>query len=167
MVTVTTAIASISFAYGFLYLYQQGGMTKYFIHSLLRLADTDSAAVAMLALGFATASIIGATVLVTIFSYSIRSVRYYILRALREGMIGAVMAGFACYLTLQALSPYIMTDTFLKIAFLASSAATVGLAFGAAVLFLIGNREVQEVWQALHSKMLWKTRPTGGEDVPL
>lgn len=167
VVTVTTAVASISFAYGFLYLYQQGGMTKYFIHSLLRLADTDSAAVAMLALGFATASIIGATVLVVIFSYSIRSVRYYILRAIREGMIGAVMAGFACYLTLQALSPYIMTDTFLKIAFLASSAAVVGLAFGAVVLFLIGNREVQEVWQALNSKLLWKTKPTGGEDVPL
>jgi putative peptidoglycan lipid II flippase len=167
VVTVCTGIASVSFAYIFLYLYQQGGMTKYFIHSLLRLADTDPAAVAMLALGFAVASILGATALVIIFSYSIRSVRYYILRAIREGLIGAVMAGFACYLTLQALSPYIQTDTFWKIAFLGGSAGTVGLAFGAAVLFLIGNREVQEVWQALHSKLLWKTRPTGGEDVPL
>ncbi len=167
VITVSTAIMSIVLAHGFLYLYQQGGMTKYFIHSLLRLADTDPAAVAMLALGFATASIIGAAALVITFSYSIKSVRYYILRALREGMIGAVMTGFACYLTLQALSPYILTDTFLKIAFLGTTAGIVGLTFGAGILYLIGNREVQEVWQALHSKTLWKTRPTGGEDVPL
>ncbi|MFM2415131.1 MAG: hypothetical protein RI911_824 [Candidatus Parcubacteria bacterium] len=167
IVSASTAVLSVVLAFSFLNLYQQGGMIKYFVHSLLRLADTDAAAVAMLALGYAVAAVLGAIALVVIFSYSIRSVRYYILRSLREGMIGAVMAGFACYVTTQALSPYLGTETFMGLASIGLIGCIAGLTFGAIILFLIGNREVQEVWAAFHSKTLWKTRPTGGEDVPL
>jgi putative peptidoglycan lipid II flippase len=167
VVSIATAITSVVLAFLFVSLYEQNGFARHFIHSILRLSDTDSAAVAMLALGYAVASIIGATTLVVVFSYAVKSVRYYIVRAVREGFIGAVMSGFACYVALQGLSLIVEGDTFLRLAFLGGVSGIFGLLFGALILFFIGNREVREVWHALHSTMLFKTRPTGGEDIPL
>jgi peptidoglycan biosynthesis protein MviN/MurJ (putative lipid II flippase) len=167
LVTFSTAVLSIALSFLFVNIYNEGGFMHHFMHALLRLADTDNAAVAMLALGYACASIIGATALVVAFSSTVSSVRFYILRALREGFVGAVMAGFACYLTLQGLSHYVETDTFIHIAFQSAIAGIAGISFGSLILFLIGNREVREVWHALHSKVLWRTKPTGSDELPL
>lgn len=166
--TVSACTAFSAFLIGYLlsHVYSNtGGLTHHFVHSILRLSDTDNASIAMLALGFSIASILGATVLVMAFSYLMGSVRKEIMRALREGFVGAVMAGAGSYGTLQVIAPYISMDVFWGVLAQTVIAGTVGTVFAASVLYLIGNVEVREVYRALHSKMLWKV-PVSGADEP-
>lgn len=150
IVTALTAGLSVVTAIGLTSLYTRGTFMTFFLHDLLRLAPNDNASIALLALGVSIANIVGAGILVTIFSYSFPGVGREMAQAFRDGFVGAVFAGFGAYLATLGFAQVYGLTSLLEILFQGFVAGVAGITLSSLVLFLIGNREVREVYAALH-----------------
>lgn len=149
-ISIVSSVVSVVSAITLVQAYQSEEFFRYFLHSLLRLADTDDASVALLALGFAIGTTVSVMAHMWFFSRTFISVPLTIGRSLREGFVAAVFAGFGSYLVLAFFSTRYSLDTFLSIVAQAGVATIVGSATAALILYLLGNTEVREVYKALH-----------------
>jgi putative peptidoglycan lipid II flippase len=164
-VTAFTGLASILCAIGFASLYDRNTTAAYFLHDILRLAPRDDASIALLALGVSVASILGALVLVSIFSYTFTGVGKQMAKAFRDGFVGAVFAGFGAYLATLGFAQVYDLSSLAQILFQGFVAGIAGITLSSLILYLIGNREVREVYSALHghASKLRKVRVKGVE----
>jgi putative peptidoglycan lipid II flippase len=150
VVTAITGVASVLLAIGLTTMYTANTTFAYFLHDLLRLAPRDDASIALLALGFSIASIMGALALVTIFSISFLGVGRQMGKAFRDGFVGAVFAGFGAYLATLGFAQVYDLSSLVQILFQGFVAGFAGITLSSLILYLIGNREVREVYAALH-----------------
>lgn len=164
VVTACTAVGSVVFGMLLASLYEREGIMYYFIQDLLRLSTTDDASVALLALGMSIAYTIGAIALVLIFSRTFSGVSRELGKAFRDGFVGAVFAGTGAYAVLTLFRHVYSLDSFLQIVFQGSVATLAGLCTAGAVLFLIGNREVREIWLTFRGRFV-RVRIRGAEEV--
>jgi putative peptidoglycan lipid II flippase len=164
-VTAFTGLASVLCAIGFASLYDRDTTFAYFLHDMLRLAPRDDASLALLALGVSVASIVGSLILVSIFSYTFAGVGKQVAKAFRDGFVGAVFAGFGAYLATLGFAQVYDLSSLTQTVFQALIAGLAGITLSSCILYIIGNREVREVYAALHghASKLRKVRVKGVE----
>jgi peptidoglycan biosynthesis protein MviN/MurJ (putative lipid II flippase) len=164
-ITALTGLSSVFLAVGFASLYTRQGLFYYFLHDVLRLATYDDASIALLALGMSVSNICGAVALVAVFSYTFKDVGAPMFKAFRDGFVGAVFAGTGAYATLTLFKQIYGLTSFFEILFQGFVAGSFGCLLGGAVLYLIGNKEVREVYAALHghASKLARIRIKGAE----
>jgi putative peptidoglycan lipid II flippase len=152
IITALTAFASVTLGVGLARIYDTDGFLYYFIQDLLRLADSDNASIALLGLGMSIGNILGAATLVYIFGRTFTGVTREVAKAFRDGFVGAVFAGAGAYSTLVFFKHVYSLDSFAQIVFQGGTAALGGVITALLVLYGINNREVREIWSALHGK---------------
>lgn len=153
IVTFMSALLSVVASIGLVYAYTQGDMLAYFLHDLLRLAPYDNASIALIALGISAASILSALLLVLIFALSFPGVGSEMGKALRDGFVGAVFAGTGTYVALLAFAQVYGLTSLIEILTQGFVAGLAGCVTGSLVLYLIGNREIREVYASLHGNI--------------
>jgi fructose-specific phosphotransferase system IIC component len=71
-------------------------------------------------------------------------------KAFRDGFVGAVFAGFGAYLATLGFAQVYDLSSLVQILFQGFVAGLAGITLSSLILYLIGNREVREVYAALH-----------------
>ena len=165
LVNVATAVGIVVGAYTLLWMFAQNELWRYFIEHLLRVEDIIGTEVLMLPLSYALFSILNIVVFFFLFERDFGSLREHMRKPIFESFSAAVVAAFAAHQTLDALDGVFNIDTFLGVFLIGFIGGIVGIVAGAIVLRALGNREIQEVWVAWHTKF-WQyvpILPTGTE----
>lgn len=165
VINVGTALGIIGGAYALVWLFNTNEVWRFFIEHLLRVEDIPGTEVLMLPLSYAVFSIINIIIFSISFERDFGLLRTRLRKTLFESFSAAVVAGFAAHQALEALNSVFDIDTFIGVFLIGFIGGIVGIIAGVIVLRALGNKELQEVSKALHTKF-WQYAPifsTGAE----
>jgi len=165
VVNISTALGIVVGAYGLTQLFEHHDLWRYFIEHLLRVEGIAGTQILMLPLSYALFSILNILIFIVLFERDFGTLREHLRKPLFESFSAAVMAGFAAHETLRAFDGFFNIDTFVGVFSIGLIAGIVGIIAGAAVLEVLGNKEIREVSRALHTK-IWRYVPifSGGTE---
>lgn len=171
-VSIGGAFCTVLFAFLFAKLFAAAPLFRFFVESLLRVSDMTGTAVLALPLAYSLGTIASAVVLWVSFSRQFTphlDAREHgagcarlstALRTFGESFSASVIMGFVAYLLLNVFDDIFNIRTTLGIFSQGLFAGLGGVAAGAAVLYLLGNVEIREVWRTLHHK-IWRAKFIG------
>jgi hypothetical protein len=128
--------------------FHESQFLRYFIESLLRVADLPGTTVLMLALALALGSIAEFWVGARWFAREFNLNATGLWRLFWQSFAASVIGGACAYLVLTALGAYLSIDTAPVVFAQGFVGGIVGLAVTAAMLMALGNPEIREVWGA-------------------
>ena len=153
---ISTAIMFI-LAWGLVKLFYAREGVREFLGTLLRVEDLSGIAVLVLPLAFSVATILNAIFLWYGLEKEFRGFSKGILRTFLDCLGASVVMALVAYVSLRVFAQFLDTTTFLGILLQGALAGLVASVAGTAVLVALKNRELAEVWNAIHQKF-WKTR---------
>jgi putative peptidoglycan lipid II flippase len=159
-VALVGAVSTITGAVFFSRLLESTPMVHYFLVSLLRVEGTIGATVLVLPLSYSIGASISALLFLYVFKREFGGLGKDTPRAFWESFASSVLMGFAAYLILNLLDDIFDLHTTLGIFFQGLGAGVGGLIVGVLILYVLGNREIREIWRALHHK-IWKAKVIG------
>ena len=128
---------------------QEVPMVRYFIESLFRVSDVPGAQVLFIACGFTIGQLImGAVALMTLRTVA-PGTAGKLIRPILESFGAALLGGTAAYGALTLMGNIAALTTLPIVVAEGLVAGMVGLAVACAILFLLRNQEMREVWSAL------------------
>jgi hypothetical protein len=140
------------------HLFLRGGFVRDFIESFLRVSDVPGTEVLALPLAYAAGSIIGTLVLIVLFERTFGGFLRGIGRVCGEAMVAGGVGGAATYGALAALGELTDTTTFSLLLIHGFVAGVVGLVAIILTYMLMRSQELEEMHQALRSKLVAKAR---------
>jgi putative peptidoglycan lipid II flippase len=152
-INIVGAVLIVLFSYGFMGIFNHFPVFAAFIESLLRVQDLEGTSVLMLALGYTCATILNALILWFIFSRDFKGVSRVVGKVFMQTFAAAVIMGFVAYEALTVFALIFDLSTLVGIFLQGLCAGLVGIAVFVAVLKLIRNKEIDDVWKALHAKI--------------
>lgn len=156
LVNVVTAVGIVVSAVWFVHLFQTHDVWRFFVEGLLRVEDIPGTVVLSLPLAFTLFSVINVLVFLYLFERDFKTFSRKLSRVLFESFSAAVVAGFVAHRALVVFSEVFDLDTFVGIFTQGLLAGIAGIASGVIVLAALQNKEIKEVWRALHHKF-WKS----------
>lgn len=162
VINVFSSALIIMFSFGFVALFNNIPSWKYFIESLLRVEGIEGTVILMLPLGYSLAFIINVVLFWIVFQRDFRVFSRTLSRTFFESLSAAVVMGFAMHQFLDIFDDVFDINTFTGIFLQGFLSGILGLAIGITMLKLLNNKEIDEVWRALHKKF-WKTRVISSE----
>ena len=153
---ISTAIM-FALAWGLVKWFYVSEGLRQFIGTLLRVEDLSGIAVLVLPLAFSVATILNAIFLWYGLEKEFRGFSKGILRTFLDCLGASVVIALVAYVSLRVFAQFLDTTTFLGILLQGALAGLVASVLGTAVLVALKNRELAEVWNAIHQKF-WKTR---------
>lgn len=130
------------------------------LEQLFRVNDLPGTEILLLALAFAVGIMLEMTILLVMaareFSFTFKGVFGQLL----QSSIAALVAGFAAYGTLIFVVDGINQESFIGILIQGATAGIVGVVFGILTYYLMGSKELNEIYRSYHSK-LFKTDVIG------
>jgi len=157
--TMTPLIASviggttiIGAAYGLMAAFQNIPFFRLFLESLLRVQGLDGTAVLVLPLAYSVGMVVMVGILWFYFQRSFGSFPSELHRSLWQSAAGAIVSGFVAYQGLVLLSGWFNLATGWGIFLQGLSAGILGIAAGVLTLWLLGNKEFDEMWQAFRER---------------
>lgn len=129
---------------------------RYFIGSLLKVEDLSGTVVLMLPLGFSIGAIINGFLYMIMFEREFKGFSRDIMGTLFDCLGTSFIMGFVAYLGLNALAPFIKTDSLVGIFLQGALAGMLAVLVGTIVLVLLKNKEISVVWNVIRRKF-WKT----------
>jgi len=126
-----------------------------FLESLLRVEGLTGASVLVLALAYATSSIISVLVLVLYFDTRFGGFIAATRRAWWESLVAAMAAAAGAYATLHAIGDITLSSTLASVLLSGGSAGIMGCLAAALVYYSLGSREFSENG-AMIRKRLWR-----------
>jgi putative peptidoglycan lipid II flippase len=147
------AIVSLVTAVAGLYFYHNLASIKVVSESLLRLSGVEGSEVLVLALAFVVGTLAELIILLVLvvknFNMSLR-----VLRAqLTESFLASLVGGMVAYLTLIFVVDGINQETFVGIMLQGGVAGLVGLIAIIITYYLLGSKELQEIYRSYHAKI--------------
>lgn len=146
-------------------LFDRSPFARDFLESLLRAEGIPGTAVLMLALAYALGALVQAALLLVSFSRDFSFSLAPLGRLVLQSFSAAVLGGAACYAALAAAGRFIDIDTLPGIVSQGILGALAGLLATTAVLALLRNEELREVWSALHGRLMGKPPALESTDV--
>lgn len=156
------AALSVCAALGFLFLFDQHTLFRYFAETLLRVSDLAGTAVLMLPLGYSIGMIVNAILLLSFLHREFPAEIIRTRKAFLHSFTASIIIGFAAYHGLQFFDDVFDLDTFRGIFLQGLGAGLLGIIAGVALLYVMENREIEEIRLALRHKF-WKARPIAAE----
>lgn len=147
----------VVFGFVLMYFYQVFPAFKYFLESLFKVEDVPGAIVLVLPLAYSLGVIVNTVLHWIAFHREFREYSKPVLETLYEIFSASVIMGYASYLTLNIFGPLLPTEKVLGIFLQGFVAGVVGIIVGIIVLKLFKNKEIEEIWSALHHK-IWGTK---------
>jgi putative peptidoglycan lipid II flippase len=143
---------SISSSVALLSAFHHSELFRSFVETLLRVSDVPGTDVLMLALGYALGSIVEC---IFAYVYCMRDMKVphgRITRLMFESFASSIIGGTAAYMVLDRVGTYASTSTTLSIVIQGLLAGSVGLVVTVFLLWLLGNRELQESIDSVRRK---------------
>ncbi len=162
---VVSGVLIVVLAYVLVYCHSQFPQFRYFVESLLRVEGVVGTDVLMLPLAYSLGLVFNLIVHWFYFAKDFAQFPSMFSRSVRHSFYSAVIVGFVAYEMLSVVAPLFDQHTLLGIFAQGLCAGLVGIACGVALLFVLGNQELKEVWGTLHRRF-WQTRailPPPGE----
>jgi putative peptidoglycan lipid II flippase len=153
-------------AYALVELFQGHGLFRYFITSLFRIDDVAGSAIIMLPFAYSLGLLINASVLWVVFQRDFRAFSSRVRQTLFQTFCASVIMGFSSFLLLNVLDNVFDLNTFMGIFSQGLLAGTGGIISGIFILCLLKNKEIEEIWRAVHTKF-WKTKTIAAEQEEL
>jgi putative peptidoglycan lipid II flippase len=140
---------SVASAWGLVRLGQDVPMVRYFIESLFRVSDVPGAQILFVACGFTIGQLImGLVALITLRTVA-PGTASKLIRPILESFGAALLGGTAAYGALALMGNIAPLTKLYYVVAEGAVAGMVGLAVACAVLSLLQNQEMREVWSAL------------------
>ncbi len=149
MVDIVVSIGSAILLAG---LFHSSAGLRSFVEALLRVDALPGTTVLMLALGYALGSIGEAIVGYYFFIRDFSVPQKKIARLTFQSFGASVIGGFAAYEVLNALGSVFSIDTAIGVFSTGFFAGIVGMVVTIALLVMLKNEELNEVWRAVHSR---------------
>jgi putative peptidoglycan lipid II flippase len=165
VITLFGTGVTLILAYCFTYVFNTFPLFARTIEVLLRIENIRGSSIVMLPLAYA----VGTVLMLLIFAYTFRrdfgqlapTLRVVVTRTFGASVIG----GFAAYLTLVAVLPFVDTDTFIGIFAQGLVAGIVGLSMTTYMLYLQGSEELKETVYSFSQRFLRPSEVTPGQDI--
>ncbi|MDP6388012.1 MAG: lipid II flippase MurJ [Candidatus Pacebacteria bacterium] len=139
---------------------------RYFLESLLRVENIEGTSVLMLPLGYSMAVLLNAAAFWIMFQKDFKSFSRSLSRTLFQSFSAAIIMGYVVHQFLDIFDEVFNINTFLGILSQGLFAGIIGIATGVALLVLLQNKEIVEVWKSLHSKF-WQADAVAPEQEEL
>jgi putative peptidoglycan lipid II flippase len=147
------AIISLVTAVAGLYFYHNLASIKVVSESLLRLSGVEGSEVLVLAVAFVVGTLAELIVLLVLvvknFNMSLRVLRAQLI----ESFLASLVGGMVAYLTLIFVVDGINQETFVGIMLQGGVAGLVGLVAIIITYYLLGSKELQEIYRSYHAKI--------------
>jgi putative peptidoglycan lipid II flippase len=147
------ASVSLLTALGGLYLYDNFNSLRLVVESILRLSGVDGSEVLVLAFAFVLGTLAELFVLLALvvrnFDMSLRVLGGQVTEALLASLVG----GMSAYLTLIFVVDGINQETFVGILLQGGVAGVVGLMSTILTYYLLGSKELNEIYRSYHAKI--------------
>ena len=153
---VSTAILVVS-AWGLVKVFYLSEGFRYFISALLKVEDLSGSAVLMLPLGFSIGTIVNGLLHWILFEREFRGFSRGVVKTFFDCLGTSVIMGAIAYLGLNIFAPLLDTTSLVGIFLQGALAGLLAVAVGIVVLVLLKNRELSEIWSAIHQRF-WKTK---------
>lgn len=149
-------------AYGLLAFSRAEPMVRYFVEVLFRVEDVPGAEILFIALGALLGQLaMGAIAFVTLKDVA-PGVSRDLIRPMFEGMGAAILGGSAAYGVLSFMGNLAPLSNLFLVFTQGVVAGMVGLIVSAAVLFLLENKEFQDLYQSLRKLTSTRALPPSG-----
>lgn len=138
-------------------LFEANLFFRNFIESILKVSDIPGTVVLMLPLGFTLGSIINLIIYWFAFSRQFKTFSSLVSRTLFDVFSASVIMGFVTYNFLAVFNSVFNMNTLIGVFMQGFSSGIVGIISAILILLLLKNKELKEVWNALHKK-IWGTK---------
>lgn len=165
IINAGTSVLAIIFAVVFKQLFEHWPLFHFFFLSLLRVDNVAIATVLMFAWAYSLNNLVNAWLLWINFERDFGFLPTNVIRSLFECFSASVIGGFFAYLVLSLTGRLFSLNSFLAVFVQGFVAGIVGLIVWYLVLRAIGNAELREIYNQLHSR-IWRNRQIiAGENV--
>lgn len=154
---IFSAIFIIVSSYYLAMLFNANSYFKYFVESILRVSDIEGTVVLMLPLGYTLGLLLNLIIHWAGFHVHFPAFSKPTLKTLFEVLGSAVIMGYITHICLDIFDDLFDINTFWGIFLQGFSSGLVGIVSAVIVLYLLGNRELSEVWTTLH-KRIWRAK---------
>lgn len=159
---VAGALGIVMLAFAFYKLFAASDLFRFFLESLLRVGQSRGTTVLVLPLAYSAGVIASAFCFWLSFSREFGRFPAEVSRTFWQSFAASVIMGAVSYLLLNVFDDVFNLRTALGVLLQGIFSGLGGLLVGVAVLLLLGNVEVREIWKTLHRK-IWKAKVIGAD----
>ena len=151
------SILIIFLSYAFLHLFENVIQFRYFMESLLKVADIPGTEVLMLPLAYSIGTILNFILQWVSIKKDFMKNEEFIGKSFFQSLGASFFIGFVSYLSLNALSPIFGTTTFFGVFLQGFISGILGISIGVVILYLLKNEELRDLINTLRTKF-WKVK---------
>ncbi len=155
-INLATTVLDIGLPFLFVLWFHHSQFFQFFIESLFKVEDIPGSVVLMLPLGYSLGELINLVIFWWFFERDFKNFSAPLFRTLWESLSASVIMGFVAYLFLTVFSKVFDLNTLPGIFAQGLFAGLIGILAGVLVLLALKNKELKEVYKALHVR-IWKT----------
>ncbi len=133
---------------------------QFFIESLFKVVDLPGSAVLMMPLAYSFGSWVGFLIYWFLFQKEFRGFSQPVLSTTFQSFSASIIMGFVAYRYLDIFDEIFNINTFWGIFMQGLFSGLIGIFCGVVLLKLLKNKEIDEVWTALHKKF-WRAKVIG------
>ncbi|MES3005005.1 MAG: lipid II flippase MurJ [Patescibacteria group bacterium] len=152
-----SAIVTIVTTYYLVMLFNSNEFFRSFWESLLKVTDLEGTVVLMLPLGFSIGALFNLCIHWFAFEKDFKNFSGLLFKTFFHTFSSSIIMGFVAYKFLDVFDNVFNVDTLLGIFLQGFLSGVMGIISAIIVLYLLKNRELMEVWKALHKK-IWKAK---------
>ncbi len=158
LIGIASGVLIIVFSYLLVKIFALCPMFQYFIEALFRVEGIAGTSVLMLSLGYTLGIFANCILLWIYFGREFVGFTKALRRTIFDSFCSSVIMGGVAYLGLNLFNNILNINTLIGIFMQGFLAGIVGLIAGLIILKLLKNKELDEIWNTLHSK-IWKAKP--------
>ena len=144
----------------FTYIFNHAPLFQYFIEALFKVVDLPGSVVLMMPLAYSFGSWVGFLVYWFLFHREFKNFTRPVLATTFQSFAASIILGFVTYKYLDIFDELFDINTFWGIFSQGLFSGLIGIFCGFIMLKLLCNKEIEEMWQALHKK-IWKAKVIG------
>ncbi len=156
LINIFSSVTIIGWAVLLSWCFTNFDMFRYFIESMFRVEDMAGTVVLTLALSYSLGTIMNALLLMIMFQKDFKNFISFISGTFWHSLSASVVMGYIAYKFLDIFAYFLNLDTLWGIFFQGLFAGIVGIIAGVIILWVLKNKELQEIRSALNKK-IWKS----------
>ena len=157
VINLFCSIVIVILSYIFLQLFEFSSFFRYFIESILKVSDIPGTEVLMLPLAYSLGTILNFLIHWYMAKREFMKNESFISKTFFQSLGASFFLGFACYASLNALSPIFGTYTFWGIFLQGFLSAVFGIFVGVLVLSLLKSEELEDLKNTLGTRF-WRAK---------
>ncbi|MBP9748337.1 MAG: hypothetical protein KBD17_01815 [Candidatus Pacebacteria bacterium] len=147
----------IALSFIFTHIFENSMHFRYFIESMLKVEDIAGTEVLMLPLAYSVGTIVNAILQWYFVKKDFMKKESFITKTFFQSLGASFFLGLVAYIFLNILSPIFGTTTLVGVFLQGFISGILGIVAAICVLYLLGNEELKEISNTLHTKF-WKVK---------